>query len=391
MEITVLCKVVDNFGDIGFVCRLCRSLCELDAGVSIRLVVSCLDSFSRIAPGIQPGRAFQEFRGWSVFDWNAAEVCRDEFSRRPPKIILECFQCGRPGWLEDILFAPDFSQPVRIINIEYLTAEEWADEFHLLKSGTRSLHVKKMNFMPGFTKKTGGLVLDRSFMRCAEDRQFARQVLSSEPDVPQELFSDSFKILLFSYQKDFSFLAAALSRFASSRNVCVFIAPGAGMACAQQALQGRNVPFCCVPLPYLRQESWDALLCLMDFAFVRGEDSFSRACLAGIPFVWNCYPQDGEFQLVKLDAFLRRLAVPEVSLFSFLYNRNFSRELCPQAFEVLPPSFPAAEEECAVLMERLAFQLLEHSGQLKEPFVRFSRQLRENGNLAEHLLNILHG
>lgn len=244
--------------------------------------------------------------------------------------------------------------------------------------------------MPGFTKKTGGLVFGSTFMKCAESKPYASGILRAEPAAPQELFSASFKILLFSYQKNFDFLAAALDRFSAARDVCVFIAPGEGKSCAEQALKGCR-SFRCISLPYLRQESWDALLCLMDFAFVRGEDSFSRACLAGIPFVWHCYPQDGEFQLVKLRAFLRRLAIPEAEAFSVLYNRNFSAVPCAQACEAVQEVFPDSEKERTLLMEKLILNLLENSGRLKEQFARFAHQLRANGNLAEHLLQFIQG
>ena len=137
MEITVLCKVVDNFGDIGVVFRLCRALSELKKNLEIRLVVSNLDSFAKISKGIDSTKTFQEFRGWKVFDWNDNALCKKEFSKNPPEFILECFQCGRPEWLEELLFSPQFNLNVQIVNVEYLTAESWADDFHLLKSGTQ--------------------------------------------------------------------------------------------------------------------------------------------------------------------------------------------------------------------------------------------------------------
>ena len=39
-NITILCKVVDNFGDIGFVYRLARALSEEDDSLKLRLIVS---------------------------------------------------------------------------------------------------------------------------------------------------------------------------------------------------------------------------------------------------------------------------------------------------------------------------------------------------------------
>ena len=48
MEITILCKVVDNFGDIGVVWRLCKRLKEIDSDLKINLIVDDLFSFNKI-------------------------------------------------------------------------------------------------------------------------------------------------------------------------------------------------------------------------------------------------------------------------------------------------------------------------------------------------------
>ena len=44
LEITILCKVVDNFGDIGVVYRLTRNLITHYPKVSVNLIVQGLDS-----------------------------------------------------------------------------------------------------------------------------------------------------------------------------------------------------------------------------------------------------------------------------------------------------------------------------------------------------------
>ena len=43
-DITILCKVVDNFGDIGFVYRLAKNLRKINPHYKIRLVVNDLHS-----------------------------------------------------------------------------------------------------------------------------------------------------------------------------------------------------------------------------------------------------------------------------------------------------------------------------------------------------------
>ncbi len=390
MEITVLCKVVDNFGDIGVVFRLCRALSELKKNLEIRLVVSNLDSFAKISKGIDSTKTFQEFRGWKVFDWNDSALCKKEFSKNPPEFILECFQCGRPEWLEELLFSPQFNLNVQIVNVEYLTAESWADDFHLLKSGTRSAKIKKINFMPGFTKKTGGLILDKNFMRCLSEKKFALNLVKQNLDkkILSEDFSDSFKILIFSYPKNFDFLASAIKEFSFLKKIIVFVASGAGADSAKISLKKFKVDFVC--LPFMQQEVWDAFLSLMDFSFVRGEDSFSRCCLFGNPFIWNIYPQEEEFHIVKLNAFLQKIKIPQIEKFSFLYNRNFKASCCPESLEILEEKKnPSELEKINSEMKTEILSLLKNYESLKPEFKKFSNEILKNGNLAENLLNFL--
>lgn len=390
MEITVLCKVVDNFGDIGVVFRLCRALSELKKNLEIRLVVSNLDSFAKISKGIDSTKTFQEFRGWKVFDWNDNALCKKEFSKNPPEFILECFQCGRPEWLEELLFSPQFNLNVQIVNVEYLTAESWADDFHLLKSGTRSAKIKKINFMPGFTKKTGGLILDKNFMCCLSEKKFALNLVKQNLDkkILSEDFSDSFKILIFSYPKNFDFLASAIKEFSFLKKIIVFVASGAGADSAKISLKKFKVDFVC--LPFMQQEVWDAFLSLMDFSFVRGEDSFSRCCLFGNPFIWNIYPQEEEFHIVKLNAFLQKIKIPQIEKFSFLYNRNFKASCCPESLEILEEKkLPSELEKINSEMKTEILFLLKNYESLKPEFKKFSNEILKNGNLAENLLNFL--
>jgi uncharacterized repeat protein (TIGR03837 family) len=61
-----------------------------------------------------------------------------------------------------------------------------------------------------------------------------------------------------------------------------------------------------VLLPWLTQADFDRLLWSGDFNIVRGEDSLVRALWAGVPFVWQLYPQADGAHRRKLQAFLER-------------------------------------------------------------------------------------
>jgi uncharacterized repeat protein (TIGR03837 family) len=57
----------------------------------------------------------------------------------------------------------------------------------------------------------------------------------------------------------------------------------------------------------LDQTGYDQLLWSCAFNAVRGEDSWLRAHWAGVPFVWQAYPQADGAHLIKLDAFLKKM------------------------------------------------------------------------------------
>lgn len=396
LDITILCRVVDNYGDIGFVYRLARELSSLSSieKTQLRLIVSDLKSFNAMAlpPGISTSLAVQNYNGWKVIDWNACAEGKCEFTEQPPKIILECFQCGRPEWLDEILFSAQTTQTVQIVNVEYLTAEDWADDFHLLKSGTRSALVKKINFMPGFTKKTGGLVLDKHFVSCVHSKTVALECLkkyASKKTVALIEDTNLFRVIAFSYERNFENEARALSEFAknSGRKVQVLLAPGLGNAPFKKAAAAfLNISV--YDLEYLPQLAWDALLTLADFSFIRGEDSFSRACLSGIPFVWHAYPQEEEFQLVKVDAVLKRMepffSAGDMSLVKNVwlsYNRKPSVKMCDEACKVY--------NECTDAGYIPLLRILENYGGIKKSFGMFAQSLFANGNLAKNLLAFL--
>lgn len=396
LDITILCRVVDNYGDIGFVYRLARELSSLSSieKTQLRLIVSDLKSFNAMAlpPGISTSLAVQNYNGCKVIDWNACAEGKREFTEQPPKIILECFQCGRPEWLDEILFSAQTTQTVQIVNVEYLTAEDWADDFHLLKSGTRSALVKKINFMPGFTKKTGGLVLDKNFVSCVHSKTAALECLkkyASKKTVALIEDTNLFRVIAFSYERNFENEARALSEFAknSGRKVQVLLAPGLGNAPFKKAAAAfKNISV--YDLEYLPQLAWDALLTLADFSFIRGEDSFSRACLSGIPFVWHAYPQEEEFQLVKAAAVLKRMepffSAGDMSLVKNVwlsYNRKPSVKMCDEACKVY--------NECTDAGYIPLLRILENYGGIKKSFGMFAQSLFANGNLAKNLLALL--
>ncbi len=338
MYITVLCKVVDNFGDIGVAWRLCRRLAEIQSKYKICLVVDDLESFSKIEDRLprrltaprndeanvitseasviaRSGATKQSILidGIEIFPWHDHALCHEVFSQNDGErlsIILELFQCGRPDWMEKILFEEKLNHTVQIIMIDYLTAEKYAEDFHCLQSLTRSAKVQKVNFMPGFTEKTGGLVIDDDW----------QQVPEYKADGP---------VLVFTYENDWTDLVQGWLSARKAGPVVenpkgvskppfgqkLLVAQGRGKESFMSAVKSvvecsrseRIETTSIKELPYLNQTEWDKVMKTCSALVIRGEESMSRACLSGIPFIWHAYPQSDEYQLVKVRALLERM------------------------------------------------------------------------------------
>ena len=77
-EITLLCRVVDNYGDIGVVFRLAKAISKLlpSGGAGLRLIVDNLASFAQLSPGVDVTKPVQQHKGWTVCQWDAADEGR---------------------------------------------------------------------------------------------------------------------------------------------------------------------------------------------------------------------------------------------------------------------------------------------------------------------------
>ncbi len=358
MEITVLCKVVDNFGDVGFVWRLCKQLKNINADLNINLIADDLSAFNKICNSVLPSKNHQTVNKIEIYDWNADDLCYSDFSKNDGQklsLILECFQCGRPGWLEKILFEDKLQRTVNIIMIDYLTAEKYADDFHCLKSLTRSAKVQKVNFMPGFTAKTGGLIIDREWAEIGKRNKKG-------------------PILLFTYERDWEPLVRAINH----KGEKVLLAQGRGKKSFESSYQKiKNPKFDLKILPFLNQEDWDKMLKSCSLLFVRGEESMSRACLSGIPFVWHAYPQSKEYQLVKVEALLERMKG---------HFKNDDFEIVKKVWL----DFNRGEGEVASEeFEADCRSFIKNAGKLEYGFRDFAMDLRKNGDLAGNLMTFI--
>ncbi len=299
--IDLVCSVVDNYGDIAVVWRLAQSLLEENPSLRLRLLVDDWQAFAQLCPDLDPAASRQELVRASgsvvVLRTPALHLLEDERAQ-PADVLIEAFGAPTPVvWLEPFLTkAAEGSGVLRervILHLEYLTAETWSEQYHLLPSPVGRPGVQRFFFVPGFRPRTGGLVF-------------------ADPPVPAAHCAEDWQITLFSYEHNYdgfwTELADVLQERGQSARVLVCAGrsqPGA--LAGWEKLKRARVDLSSIrveALPFLDQDSYTALLAASDFNVVRGEESWVQAVLSGKPFLWQAYLQPEGYQSVKVDAFL---------------------------------------------------------------------------------------
>ncbi|MBI3902994.1 MAG: elongation factor P maturation arginine rhamnosyltransferase EarP [Nitrosomonadales bacterium] len=302
----IFCAVVDNYGDIGVCWRLAKQLSN-EHGMAVRLWVDDLASFRKLCPEIDSELPAQHSHGVKIRHWIAPfpEV-------EPAHLVIEAFACELPGSYV-MAMAAQKHKPVWL-NLEYLSAENWVEGCHKLPSPHPRLPLVKYFFFPGFTPRTGGLLLEHALL--ARRDAFQRDPRSiaaywNTLGVPLPEPNET-RISMFCYE-NLALPGLLAAWTGASAPICCLvpegralpqvasffgrerITPGETFGCGNLRVQ---------VLPFVEQERYDELLWACDINFVRGEDSCVRAQWAGRPFVWHIYPQHDGVHMQKLRAFM---------------------------------------------------------------------------------------
>lgn len=309
----IFCAVVDNYGDIGVSWRLTKQLVN-EYPLIINLWVDDLFSFSHILPQLDPSLMTQHIDGINIRQWNDPL----DIAYIPGNLIIEAFGCELPYTVIDQLnqLQNSLDTPPLWLNLEYLSAETWVDGCHGLTSLQPS-GLKKFFYFPGFTSKTGGLICEKTLFN-------ERQQWQSHPQNKLDLFTKlgltginrHDKIIsVFSYETQ---ALAALCELwqTSEQKIHLLIPKGRSLNCLAHLLpcpiealtSGQQIVHQQLTLhilPMTDQQGFDRLLWSCDLNIVRGEDSFLRAQWAAKPFIWHIYPQEDNYHLVKLEAFMQ--------------------------------------------------------------------------------------
>jgi uncharacterized repeat protein (TIGR03837 family) len=238
---------------------------------------------------------------------------------QPGDVVVEAFGCEPAPSFLAAMAAKTRSQGRQPawINLEYLTAESFAERNHRLPSPLLSgpaAGLTRYFFYPGFTPRTGGLLREDDLLQ--RQSRFAPGPWLRELGVGAD--DGERRVSLFCYEP------AALDQLLESLSQApgptrLLVTPGRPAAAVRAALARmsgfdavRNVKgrLSISWLPLLSQRDFDHLLWACDLNFVRGEDSLVRAIWAGKPLVWQIYPQHDGAHHRKLQAFLEWLGAP---------------------------------------------------------------------------------
>jgi uncharacterized repeat protein (TIGR03837 family) len=312
----IFCRVIDNFGDVGFCWRLGRELAA--RGQRVRLWLDDPSALAWMAPGTQAAvhAASAGFRpmvpdGWQVdgvrvYAWNdaASELAF------PGDVVVEAFGCDpHPAFVRRMAQAAQQDHVAQTrqaavwLNLEHLSAEPYVERLHGLASPQASgagQGLTKWFFYPGFSERTGGLLRESDLARRMQ--AFDAQAWLAQQGVEQRM--QERRVCLFAYPSaPWQDLVAALA----AAPAVLLVPPGPLQAALTQAVLPAAVRV--HALPYLSQEHFDHLLWACDLNAVRGEDSLVRAIWAGKPLLWQLYPQQDQAHAAKLDAFCDRMRV----------------------------------------------------------------------------------
>ncbi|WP_241761725.1 elongation factor P maturation arginine rhamnosyltransferase EarP, partial [Fusobacterium nucleatum] len=143
-SIDIFCEVIDNYGDVGVAYRLAREFKRVYPNRKLRFIINQTHEINLIK------------KSEDVEILTYKDIFKIE---NPADLIIETFACNIPDeYMDKALKNSKF-----IINLEYFSAEDWVDDFHLQESLLGG-NLKKYFFIPGLSKKSGGILLDNEFL-----------------------------------------------------------------------------------------------------------------------------------------------------------------------------------------------------------------------------------
>lgn len=266
MKIDIFCKVVDFYGDVAVSYRLAKALVFMNNSLEVRFF--CTDI--HIIKHLYPHYLQDDIK---TYYYNHARYVEEA------DVAIEAFSCDLPN---------QYKKPQLIVNLEYLTAETWIQDYHLLESVGMNKSGKKFFFFPSFTKE--GSLIHGDFLlnvqKIKDNYLVYKNKLIKELYISKHFIQRPW-LLVYLYEISEYTLTHLSQHFA-----IIVITKNTA---TQKSSAWITQKIC-------SQEQFDILLCISDRSLIRGEDSLSRAVLAGKPFLWQAYRQEENYHLVKVKA-----------------------------------------------------------------------------------------
>lgn len=321
--IDIFCQIIDNFGDAGVCWRLAKIMAH-DHRMRVNLYIDQPEILLAIAKA-----EIKNFHGITIKNWPQNPMdytnCAD--------MVIEAFGCMLPDFVVAAMVRAKNSGPApHWIDLEYLSMEEWVKDAHAMISSHPTTGLKKTLFFPGFERWSGGVLRESDYKIFRDEflsnpqewRAFCDRTCLPEAASAALMNQSSPRPILISY---FAYRDAPLEQLlailADANRSIILLAPVADFNASKPARERGGVQI--HEIPFMSQPDYDRLLMLCDLNFVRGEDSFVRAQLAGKPMIWDIYKQENNAHMPKLQAFLRQ------------YCRSFredTRETLAKCFEI---------------------------------------------------------
>lgn len=286
IEIDIFCQIIDYFGDAGVCVRLARQLHERQH--KVRVYSDQPELLLKLYPQAK----------FAILPWLAAKQAPIN------GLVIEAFACELPQQYKQSIK----KQNCLWLNLDYLSAEAWVNDFHAMPSPQPD-GTKKYFFFPGFTNKTGGLLRDAT--KIAKYNKLRKNRLSNINKICHTNINSSDNdlfIFLFCYPNAplIGLQQGLINSLCQINKIHVLVAGGPRNIKTQGKLEVINVPF-------IEQTEFDSLLWLSDINFIRGEDSLAQASWCKTPIIWQAYVQTDNSHIDKLNAWLAINQAPSLA------------------------------------------------------------------------------
>jgi len=332
----IFCKIIDNFGDIGVCWRLAKQL-NHEYALDVRLWVDDLSVASKIVTGLDTDLNSQKINGIEICLWGE----HTNFENiRPASVVIEAFGCELPTtYIQNMIT----NKPIWL-NLEYLSAETWVDDFHGKVSINADTGLQKTFFFPGFTNKTGGLIREQDLIT---KREAAKKQIKNLPSLQVSLFCYPHAPIC-TLLESMAEGERAVNCFVPTGSHLEKIADFFGCDQVQVGETFKKQQLSLTVLHFLTQSEYDNLLWRCDLNFVRGEDSWIRALWSNKPFIWQPYPQEEKLHLKKLDAFLEKYDIKQSDILYKLHHAWLDREITCEIWNKLLKELPIIKEHAVL-------------------------------------------